>query len=730
MTAPLTPGRLRKLRAVQYIFSALNQLSFSLLSGSIITLYALRLGASGTIIGALNAFGFLTFFFMPLGRAMISKWRIIDVFGWGWMLRYVLMIPVLATPFLVARSRPDLALLLVLAAVAGFNVCRGIALIGNNPVLAMLGGDRDRGAFLSNLQIINSLVSIATYLIVALVLGKNATPFLYVLFMGIGIVSGVLGSLLLFKFPEPEDYRPAKTSTMMAAVKEAVKSKPIRDYFFVFFIISFVAATARAFLVVYARSVYSSGDGDVMIYTLVTNLGAVAMGVLTRKLVDRIGAKPLYGIFTAVSALSLVPVMFSPTHVSSVWIGVFLAVVNFVSGFGLAGEENAAQTYYFALIPTNRTLDLAIVYYLIYGFAGALGSTLGGMALDGLGTMGLSAAAAYRILFSSLFVLLLIALLRTPVLVRLGSTSIRESLGIIFNLRDMRAIGLLEQLDRSNRPEDEIRIIHEIGESGRPVAQRELLPYLHSPRFDVRMEALLALENIHNLRRETLQAMAGTVKEQTFTTAYISVRILGKNDFKESIPLIREALATEDYLLKGAAMIALARLRDTPTIPVIEEIVSTTDNPRIIVQGAYALEILDSMTSVPPLVEVLRKEGMPDFVLDEAVLALAAILGVFDKFYPMYGEWVADPNRGLAMLQDTLDEKSELPASGKEERRTAVQDLLLDEPDGAEAARIFLKSRSMDPRAASVLAEAAVDSSLCRHKGFRFLLAVLAALSD
>lgn len=145
----MTPATLRRLRIIQYVFSALNQLSFSLLSGSIITLYALRLGASGTVIGALNAFGFLTFFFMPLGRALISKWRIIDAFAWGWILRYVLMVPVLFTPLLVARSRPDVALGLVVAAVAGFNVFRGIGLIGNNPVLAMLGGDRDRGARVS-----------------------------------------------------------------------------------------------------------------------------------------------------------------------------------------------------------------------------------------------------------------------------------------------------------------------------------------------------------------------------------------------------------------------------------------------------------------------------------------------------------------------------------------------------------------------------------------------------
>ena len=96
---PLTPARLRRLRGVLYLFAVVNSVSFSLLSGSVITLFALGLGASGTAIGTLNAFGFLTFFFMPLGRILVSRIRIIDVFGWGWVVRTVLMIPALAAPF-------------------------------------------------------------------------------------------------------------------------------------------------------------------------------------------------------------------------------------------------------------------------------------------------------------------------------------------------------------------------------------------------------------------------------------------------------------------------------------------------------------------------------------------------------------------------------------------------------------------------------------------------------
>ena len=727
--SPITPGRLRRLRETWYLFTTLNAFSFSLLSGSVVTLFALRLGASGTAVGALNAFGFLTFLFMPLGRALLARIRIMDAFGWGWILRYLFMLPVLAAPILADRGRADAALFLVLAATAGFNVFRGIGLIGNNPVLALLGGDRDRGAFLSNVQIINSLVSMATYLAVALVLGRDASLVRYVLFLGAGIASGLIGSLLLFRVPEPEEYRPPRTASWSAAIREAAGSKPTRDFFLVFAVISFAAGTVRAFLVVYPRAVYGSADGEVMILTLVANLGAVAMGMLTRNLVDRVGAKPLYGIFTAVSALSLLPVLVSPGFASPAAVFLFLSAINFTAGFGLAGQENAAQTYYFALVPPHRTLDLAIIYYLVYGLAGALGSAVGGLSLDGLAAVGVSPASAYRILFSGLFVLLVAALARTPSLVRLGASSFRESLGILFSLRDLRAIGLLDRLDRSRRPDEEIGIIREIGRSGRTVAQKELLPYLRSPRFDVRMEALLALENIPDLSGSTLGAVAEVMRGHPFTTAYLSARILGRNGNSESVPPLREALASEDYMLRGAAMIALGRHRDQASIHAIEEIVTSSDNPRLVIQGAYALELLGSAASVPSLVEVLRKESTPDFVRDEVVLSLAAVLGVFDSFYPMYRAWTSDPGRGQAMLEDAMEDAHGRDGEKAESRSRAVRDLLARPPLGAAAARVLLDTETLDPRAASVLAEAAVDSTLSEHPGFRFLLAVLAALA-
>jgi hypothetical protein len=139
------------------------------------------------------------------------------------------------------------------------------------------------------------------------------------------------------------------------------------------------------------------------------------------------------------------------------------------------------------------------------------------------------------------------------------------------------------------------------------------------------------------------------MREHPYTTAYLSARILGKAG-PQSIsrpcgrPWLRRITpARRRHGGPGAAQGRPDRARHRGDR-------GGGGKPRIIVQGAYALELLRSVTSVPPLVEVLRKETTPDFVLDEAVLSLAAILGVFDKFYPCTGVDF-DPDRGHAMLQ-------------------------------------------------------------------------------
>ena len=725
MAIALSPSRLKAARSSYYVFNALNSFSFVLLSGSFVTLFALRLGASNAFVGLLNSFAYATFFFLPVGKALVRRRPIVSVFGWGWMFRYLAMIPVLAAPFFAARGMPGLAFGLIAMGVAFFNIFRGVAMIGNNPVLAFLAEGRDRGSFMVNIQIVNNLTGMGTSLLVALVLGAVAGEgtVAYLAFIAAGIVVGTVGSGLLLRTPEPETYRPKEGGSLFGAMRDAFKERSFRTFFEVFVVISFAAGMARSFLPVYAKAVYAQGDDLVMAYSLVSSLGAVVMGLLTRLLVDRLGAKPLYVIFTAVTALSLVPAIVSPSLASPAAVIAFLAAFNFLSSFGLAGGDNAGQTYYFGLVPREKNLDLSVVYFLAYGLGGALGSGAGGFILEAFGGLGFQTAASWRLFFALIFVFYAYAFVRMRGLVALGSVSVRESLGVIFSLRDLRVFDLLARLDRSASPVEEVRLIHEIGDSGSSRGQRELLSYLASPRFEVRVEALLAIENLERLEKPVLDALAAEVERNPFTTAYLAARILGKQGGDGYLPVIRPALRAEDYMLQGAAMVAAARMGDAASRPEIEDILMHTAIPRVRLQAAYALEVLGDRDSVPALVSCLRREDPPAYVSDELVLAVADIVGILEDFYPMYTAFLDGEAEGRALLLDAAERNGEDMAAFS----AALDALLAGSPSGGGMGRLVMALRA-DPGVEIVLAEAAIDASL-GYRGFRFFIAAYRVLA-
>ena len=757
----LSPAALQRGRRSFYVFNSLNSASFVLLSGSFVTLYALSLGASNAMVGLLNAFSYGTYFFLPLGKRVVSGRPILKVFGLAWFWRFVAVSPALAAPLLVPRGKADYGFALILVGIALFNMLRGIGLIGNNPVLASLaaggeGGKRaDRGAFLVNVQIIGSLAGMGANLLIAFVIGSSAPPWVFAAAMGAGIVVGIVGSLVLLKYvPEPEGYRSERSGSLASSAREAFKDKPFRAFMEALFLLSLVAGMARTFLPVYAKDVFAQGDDAVMAFSLVASVGSLAMGLLTRLLIDRLGAKPLYIVFAAVTALSIAPLAIIPgaTGILAGPLGaaVFLGLANFLSSFGLAGEENAGQTYFFSLVSAARTLDLGVVYFLVYGLGGTIGAGAGGLALDALGALGLGHAAAFRALFGFFLLVLAWILARMGRLIRLGAASLRESIGVMLSIRDLRAFNLLSRLDRSADPEEEIELIRDIGAGASGgasgPAQSSLLGYLGSPRFDVRLEALLAMENIGRLSKEAVDALSAEVERQPYTTAYLAARILGKGAPREAerrarvASVLRRAASATDYMLQASAMVALARMGDLASVGGIEDTLASSRIPRVRISAAYALELLGSRSSVPVLVSCLRSERDPAFVSDELLLSTAAIAGIMPRFYGLYQSFIEDEAAGLAALGDiAAGALGEAGSPARAEFDRALAAILAEPCDGAPMGRLIL---ARDPAGGAgratgkpddswttdlVLSEAALDPGP-GYRGFRFLIAAYALL--
>ncbi|MCL2720293.1 MAG: MFS transporter [Treponema sp.] len=652
MAKQLSPYRLRKARDAYNYFNVFNAVSWNLLVGIIITLFALRLGATSTYIGLMSATFYIALFLLPLGKVLTRRFSIIGIFCFTWIVRSICMILAVIAPFFDYAGQRNTALLLIMLGVLFFHLFRGIGMIGNNPVLSSLASGPDKGSYLTQLQIINSAIGMFGSFIIAMVLGMEPPIFVFSILLSLGVITGIISGAVIRKVPEPGIEESIETGgrkkKLTDIFKDALSQDYLRHFMLILFLVVMVSGVTRTFIVVYAREVFEHNDGLISLYSVFGGFGFLMAGMIVKFLVDRLGAKPLFLVCVILGLVSLIFLVFFPYSAIENMTGsiLFMVFLFFMLHFGFLGSEGIAQTYFLALIPPQKALDMGILYFFIFGIAGAGGTFAAGLFIDFFLLIGVSPFTSFKILFIIMILLTVIALARQSTMKSLGSLSLKGALDVIFSVRDLRAISLLDKLNKAQDSDEENLLLGALHDTPSHLAIDGLLERVRSPRLATRLEAIRALEKLHVLGKNAEKALLEDVTNNLFTTAYISARILGKHNCKDAIPKLRELASCGDYMLAGESIISLSKMKDEEFRPEIEKIILDTQNPRLKIMGAEALGFYRNADSLLCLLEILRRADPHLYLRDEAILAMAAILGTQRQFYSVHIKYVA--NNSLA----------------------------------------------------------------------------------
>jgi MFS family permease len=752
MSCTLSPYRLQKARALYNIFNALNTIAWTFLAGNIITLFALRLEASSTLIGLLTAVNYSAQAFLFLGRIMARRIPLISIYSATWLFRSFAMLPLLFAPYFSESGRNDTAIALMLIGVTLFHVSRGIGMVGNNPVLSFLAQGADRGSYMTLIQIINNGVGMLATFALALFLGNDSPLLVYSIIMGAGIVIGIVSVVFLARLPEPDASEKAIDSDFFAVVKESLSQPSLRFFILIMFLIVMVSGIVRNFALVYAREVFAQGDGMVTLYTVFGCLGSLAIGLLIKFFIDRVGAKPIYVLCVLCGVASILPALFFPAPEPGTITGAtipaavifYLCAFFFIVNFAFLGAEGVGQTYFLGLVPRNQMLDMSVVYFFVYALAGAGGTFFAGLFLDILSTAGLSYSAAFRVLFLLMTAVLLWVLVLQKRLVSLGAIPFTSAISLLFSPRDLRAIMLLDKLEKTRGAGAEGDVLEELSETPSQYAVKAILDRLRSPSFTVRIEALNALYAVGRLDEPSKEVLIDDLRRNPHTTAYLSARVLGKHHVTESRDNVREALVSDDYMLAGEAMLALARLGDKDSYPRIERIIQETANPRLKIMGFGALAIAREQSAIPILIDSMIEKETAAHVKDEAALSLASVLGIANEYYKLLVRYLEDPHSCAMLAKDEAERAYEhyrsLHGGGRKKERHSPRDIqagllqgavaaYTERNDGSALARWIL---SLPPEAADeslklMLAGAVMDKTLVLQDSFALLATQWAA---
>ncbi len=649
----LTPGVMSDARKKLYRFTFLNIIAFTLLSGNIIALFSLRLGAGSFLIGLLSFFTYASYICMLIGRSLVKKFGVVGLMGRFWIIRHLMMLPMLSAPLFADRGHYTAVYAVIIFSVLGFSVFRGIAITGYNPVIGEVTTEKQRGGLLSQLQKIQHAATLAVGIVMALVLGKQAPLYRYLLLIITGIICGLCASFVFMKIPEPYNIRENISENLWSSFFQAFTRAPFRKFTIIHFLISLATFMIFPFLIVYMKMIFNQPDNFILVYTVFGSLGAVLMALISGFMIDRLGAKPFYFIFSGVTLLAVIPTILSPETIQPGFIWIFASLVFFFHNMGNFGVYNAGQTYFFAAIRADERLNLGVVFFLIRGLASGIGALSGGVIIEWLQHFqNIGNADVFRIYFGSIALLFVFIMILIARMENLGAYPIGNAMAIIFSPREIRTVSLLSRLDRSRTVSEEKSAIRALASSGSALSIDEILNKLKSPLFTIRKEALAALSTLP-VDETVVSALITEVKNHSFTTAYLAADIIGKRKIHEGKTVLRKHLYSKDYFLSGKCMVALAHLNDRKSLPVIEDIIKKTRNPSLIVHGASALALFHDPASVQTLLAKLKEKNQP-YMRDEIILSIAGILG-FDKwFYPIYISFLDNSTTGISHLIDFL----------------------------------------------------------------------------
>lgn len=726
MSEQLSAFRIKRGRRTFDSYSAINAFSFALVTGNTITLYAMALGANSTVVGLLGAFMYLSFFAIPLGKIGMRRTTLVKTFARNWLIRTLVLLPLLGIPFLAAAGRNVPAIVLLLLSVLAFNFFRGMGLIANNPVISSLAPGKDRGEYIVRLSLINNGTALLATVFLALLLWRDSGIGTYNLVIVAGIVGGIAASAFLYRLPDPSGHAREEglpSASFKAHFLQATGDRNFRIFILSYLVIGLGIGMARPFIIVFCKDVYGQHDSIVTVFTICSSIGALLMGSIMRLVIDRLGAKPMYIIFGMVSLLSLVPAFLAPGIGTVLFPVVFLGVLSAVTNMGFAGQENAAQTYFFAMVSKEALMDLSMLYYFILGGTGAVGSILGGTLLDTLAAFGLSPLPSYRVFFAVSILIIAAGIHFQRKLLDLGSYPVKDTLAILLSPRDMRALTLLRKLDSNDDPDEETGIIAELGEVASPVSVTGLIDHLSSPRFAVRYEALRSVAALDKLNAKTREALFYELEHGVFSTAATAARLLGEFSVHAAVPALQKALASPDYRLAGEAMLALARVADARGQFLISDILLSTDNPFLLIRGVQAMEEYGTASSIPLLIDLLRNEQLPVHVTEETLLALSGLMGIQKKFYYAFDAFVRDRKKAANILHDALDEHCTRQKCDYPELRQISADFMRDpDSDGRFVRWVLEFGKGRTGVYSALLVSVALDGDLKRLESFRFLL--------
>ncbi|MCI0535470.1 MAG: MFS transporter [Verrucomicrobiales bacterium] len=365
-----------------FLFSAFNALSFQIVLGSSMVLYAKALQASATVLGIIAGMMPLLVIFQIPAASYIDRvgYKRFVYGGWGIRVAFIFLMALvpLTSAFLNHVSR----LALILALLFAFNLSRGISSSAWLPWITLLVPPTIRGRYVSLDAACVQFGSFVTTIIAAVCLGQQPTNWQFAAIFGFSGLMGAISLGFLKRIPDVPLPKQAHPSSFPVPYREMIAFPPFRKLLWEVFGWAVAYGGMTTFTVAFLKTEAHLSEMAILLLTSTTFLGGLGSLWLGTRL-DRFGSKPILLFCFALWVVNLVGWASTSGHLlpPALWL---VLLLQFSMGL-LAALVNMANTRLaMVLIPEMGRNHFFAIYSVVFNVTLGLTPIVWGLFIDAL----------------------------------------------------------------------------------------------------------------------------------------------------------------------------------------------------------------------------------------------------------------------------------------------------------------------------------------------------------
>ena len=367
-----------------FLFAAFNALSFPIVCGSPMILYAKTLGASATVLGIIaGMMPLLTVFQIP-AASHVSRVGYKRFVYAGWGTRVMFIVGLAVVPLLSSILEPTARLSLVLLLLGAFNLSRGISSCAWLPWITTLVPEAVRGKYLAGDAACVNLASFAVIVLSAFVVGEQPSSLQFMALFILSAAAGGVSLIFLKRIPDVEVPEEARRNSHEPVPWRAISEHPpFRRLLRVNIAWPLAVGGLSAFTTAWLKAEGGLSEGHVLLVTSVAFLGGLSSLWLLGPRLDHMGSRPVLMLCMTTWVLIAAGWLALAGHLLQPTLPILLAL-QFLMGLTAALANMANVRLAMAIIPVMGRDHFFALFSVVASLAMGISPILWGVFIDAL----------------------------------------------------------------------------------------------------------------------------------------------------------------------------------------------------------------------------------------------------------------------------------------------------------------------------------------------------------